>query len=173
MSVVTELCHIVSCVQCLPYHVAIIQRLFELKDSAQARKTHFFAGRYENIYLDRDSVPGLDFILNVALTQAARLLACKPAQLQLGFWFNIMQQGDVTLPHAHDDDDELLSGTYYLQIPPAAGKLLLTLPDGVRTIDPIEGNFVFFHPRIEHEVSRHPHATPRISIGMNIGPKLT
>jgi hypothetical protein len=173
MSVATELCHVVSCAQCLPYHASIIQRLFELKDSAQARKTHFFAGRYENIYLDRDSIPGLDFILNVALTEAVRLLACEPAQLQLGFWFNLMQAGDITLPHAHDDDDELLSATYYLQIPPDAGKLLLKLPEGIRTIDPVEGNFVFFHPCIEHEVTRHAHATPRISIGMNIGPHKT
>lgn len=170
MPVTSELCHSVSCVQCLPYHAPIVQRLFALKDTAQARKTHFFAGRYENIYLARDSIPGLEVILNFALAEAARLLACPPPQLQLGFWFNLMRQGDVTLPHAHDDDDELLSATYYLQIPPEAGRLLLQLPDGVRTIEPIEGNFVFFHPRIVHEVTRHSHATPRISIGMNIGP---
>ena len=171
MPIISELCHIVFCDQCLPYHAPIMQSLFALKDTEQARKTHFFAGRYENIYLERDSIPGLDPILSVALAEAGRLLACPPLQLQLGFWFNIMQQGDVTLAHTHDDDDELLSATYYLQIPADAGKLLLQLPDGVRTIDPIEGNFVFFHPRIEHEVSRHPHSTPRISIGMNIGPK--
>lgn len=130
-----------------------------------------FAGRYENIYLERNLVPGLDFILDVALTEAARLLASTKEAMQLGFWFNLMQQGDVTLPHSHDDDDELLSGTYYLQVPPDAGKLLLALPDGVRSIDPVEGQFVFFHPGIEHEVTRHQHATPRISLGINFGLK--
>jgi hypothetical protein len=171
MPVSTELCHVIACTQCQSYHASIRQRLFALKDTAQARKSHFFAGRYENIYLERDSIPDLDFILNFALTEASHLLACDPAQLQLGFWFNLMQQGDVTLPHAHDDDDELLSATYYLQIPPDAGKLLLKLPGGVRTIDPVEGSFVFFDPRIEHEVTRHEHVTPRISIGMNFGPQ--
>jgi hypothetical protein len=173
MPITTELCHVATYPQGLAYHAPIIEQLLALKDSEQARKSHFFAGRYENIYLARDSLPGLDVILNVALAEAARLLACQPEQLQMGFWFNLMQQGDVTLPHAHDDDDELLSGTYYLQVPPDAGKLLLNLPGGVRTIDPVAGNFVFFHPRIEHEVTRHAYATPRISLGMNIGPSKT
>lgn len=171
MQVDLDLCHFVTCPHCLQYHPAILRRLFELKDSEQAHKTHYFAGRYENIYLERDSIPGLDIILKVALNEAARLLACPPEALQLGFWFNLMQQGDVTLPHSHDDDDELLSATYYLQVPPDAGRLLLAQPDGVRSIDPVEGQFVFFHPRIEHEVTRHLHASPRISLGINIGPK--
>ena len=163
-------CHVTACVPCLATHEAIIRRLFQLKDSAQVRKTHLFAGRYENIYLEREQIPELESILDFALSEAAELLACQPTELQLGFWFNLMQQGDITLSHSHDDDDELLSATYYLQVPPDAGKLLLTLPDGVRSIDPIAGNFVFFHPGIEHEVSRHPHATARISLGINIGP---
>lgn len=169
--IAVDSCHIVTCPACLANHEKIIRRLFELKDTAQARKTHFFAGRYENIYLERVAIPELDIILNTALAEAAQLLTCAQSELTLGFWFNIMHQGDVTLLHAHDDDDELLSGTYYLQIPPDSGKLQLTLPDGIRRIEPIAGNFVFFHPGIEHEVTRHNHATPRISLGMNIGPK--
>jgi hypothetical protein len=171
--VTTALCHVLASPQCLPAHAAIIAKLFELKDGEQARKSHYFSGRYENIYLDRTLVPGLGAILNIALTEAAQLLSCGPDTLQLGFWFNLMQQGDVTLPHSHDDDDELLSATYYLQIPPASGSLLLQLPAGERHIDPVEGNFVFFHPRIEHEVTRHQHTTPRISLGINIGPAKT
>jgi len=104
-----DLCHIATCPHSLPYHPIILRRLFELKDSDQAHKTHYFAGRYENIYLERDSIPGLDVILNAAQAQAAQLLSCEKHELQLGFWFNLMQQGDVTLPHSHDDDDELLS----------------------------------------------------------------
>jgi hypothetical protein len=156
---------------CVTAHAQILLRLDQLKDTAQVRKTHFFGGRYENIYIDREQLPALEPVLAFALNEAARLLACPPAQLQLGFWFNLMQHGDVTLPHAHDDDDELLAATYYLQIPPQAGKLVLKLPEGTRSIDPIAGNFVFFHPAIEHEVTRHLHATARISIGINIGPK--
>lgn len=164
------LCHMTSCTPCLSHHTAIIERLFALKDSEQASKSHFFAGRYENIYLKRDLFPELEAIMDTALDVAANLLQCTKATLQLGFWFNLMQQGDVTLPHSHDDDDELLSATYYLKVPPQSGKLILTLPDGKRSIDPVEGQFVFFHPCIEHEVTQHGHITPRISLGINIGP---
>lgn len=170
MPVSPELCHVVACPQCLPYHPAIIQRLFALKDSRDTRKSHYFGGRYENIYLARERIPGLEHILDAALNTAAQLLVCTPETLRLGFWFNLMQQGDVTLPHSHDDDDELLSATYYLQVPPQAGRLVLQLPDGVREVEPVEGNFVFFDPRVEHEVTRHPHAKARISLGINIGP---
>lgn len=173
MSVTPELCHIVASPQCLPYHPAIIQRLCELKDGINVRKSHYFGGRYENIYLAREHIPGLEHILDTALNTAAQLLACTPQALQLGFWFNLMQRGDVTLPHTHDDDDELLSATYYLQIPPQAGKLLLKLPTGVREVEPVEGSFVFFDPRIEHEVTLHPHTNARISLGINIGPNLS
>ena len=169
--VAKETCHVAACTPCLAAHDAIIRQLLQLKDSAQVRKTHFFAGRYENIYFEQDKLPELESILDFALSEASKLLACQSEELHLGFWFNLMQQGDVTLPHAHDDDDELLSATYYLQIPPESGKLLLKLPAGNRTIDPITGNFVFFHPAVEHEVTRHPHTTPRISLGINIGLK--
>lgn len=167
----SALCHITSCSQCLPYHRAILERLVALKDSEQVHKSHFFAGRYENIYLDRNLIPELDPILEAAYHEAARILHCTTASLQLGFWFNLMQQGDVTLPHSHDDDDELLSATYYLQVPPGSGKLQLILPGGIRSIEPVAGRFVFFHPEIEHEVTQHGHATPRISLGINFGPR--
>lgn len=168
MRVHRDLCHVVACPHCLPYHPAIIQRLFELKDSGQARKSHYFAGRYENIYLEPQDLPGIDVILASAINEAAQLLACEPAGLRLRFWFNLMQQDDVTLPHTHDVDDEVLSATYYLQIPPRAGKLRLRLAGGVREIEPVEGNYVFFDPRVEHEVTTHPHASARISLGLNL-----
>jgi uncharacterized protein YcgL (UPF0745 family) len=162
-------CHVVACPHCLPYHPAIIQQLYALKDSDQARKSHYFAGRYENIYLAPQVVPEIDVILDSAVKQAASLLACKPSDLQLRFWFNLMQQNDVTLPHTHDVNDEVLSATYYLQIPPQSGKLLLRLADSVREIVPSEGTFVFFDPEIEHEVTIHQHAKARISLGLNFG----
>lgn len=164
-------CHIVSCPHCIAYHSAIIERLFALKDSERARKSHYFAGRYENIYLTPEDVPEIDVILDTAIREAARILDCESTDLQLRFWFNLMQQNDVTLPHTHDVNDEILSATYYLQTPPQSGRLLLRLGEDVREIEPVEGNFVFFDPQIEHEVTMHPHPTARISLGLNIGYK--
>ncbi|MBI1423663.1 MAG: hypothetical protein GC149_09390 [Gammaproteobacteria bacterium] len=154
-------------------HSAIIRRLFDLKDTDQVRKTHYFAGRYENIYINRDMLPDLNHVLDTAQLMAAKFLNCRFDDLKLGFWFNLMYADDITLPHTHDDNDELLAATYYLQIPPQAGKLILKLKDAVRSIDPVEGQFVFFHPGVEHEVTRHLSATPRISLGINFGPKKT
>lgn len=163
--------HIVSCPHCIAYHPAIIERLFALKDSDQVRKSHYFAGRYENIYLTLEDVPEINIILDTAANEAAQLLDCAPTDLQLRFWFNLMQQDDVTLPHTHDVDDEILSATYYLQTPPQSGRLLLQLGQEIREVEPVEGNFVFFDPRIEHEVTSHPHPTARISLGLNLGYK--
>lgn len=163
-------CHVIACPPCLINHAAIVAGLLLLKDSKQARKSHFFGGRYENIYLPRESLPGLQVILDTALAHAVNLLRCMPSQLQMGFWFNFMQQGEKTLAHAHDDDDELLSATYYLQVPPQSGTLILNLPDGARHIEPVSGNFVYFHPTVVHEVTEHVAVIPRISLGMNFGP---
>jgi len=162
---------LLSCPQCLARHGEILRQLGVLKDSELARRSHFFAGRFENLYLPREHMPALACILDTALAEAACLLERNAETLQLGFWFNIMQQGDVTLAHSHDDDDELLSATYYFQTPPGSGKLLLTLSNGPCSIDPVEGNFVFFHPAVIHEVSAHDHPSPRISLGLNIGPR--
>jgi len=160
-----------SCRRCLAQHPHVLRQLHAVRDSGQVRRSHYFAGRYENLYLPRESIPALNIILDSALAEAARLLNTDSAELQLGFWFNIMQQGDVTVAHSHDDADELLSATYYLQAPAGSAQLLLSLPDGPRGFAPVEGRFIFFHPALVHEVSAHPLPTPRISLGLNIGPR--
>jgi hypothetical protein len=160
-----------TCLDCLARHAQILDQLQSARDSNQVRRSHYFAGRYENLYIARELLPSLDIILDTALSESARLLKTDTAKLQLGFWFNIMQQGDVTLAHGHDDNDELLSATYYLQAPAGSAQLLLSLPDGPRRFEPVEGRFIFFHPAVIHEVSVHPLATPRISLGLNVGPR--
>lgn len=169
----TSLCHTLDCTACLTLNASISERVLALQHSALAQRTHYFAGRFENIYIDAQHFPGLQTILDTALAHAANLLALPQQTLKLGFWFNIMHSGDVTQPHSHDDHDELLSGTYYLQVPPGSGALILQLPDGMRTLTPVAGRFVFFHPAVEHEVLAHQADTPRISIGFNIGEALS
>jgi hypothetical protein len=160
-----------ACQRCLAQHPRILRQLHAVRDSELARNSHYFAGRYENLYIPRASIPALGIILDTALSEAARLLHTGAGELQLGFWFNIMQQGDVTLAHSHDDDDELLSATYYLQAPAGSAQLSLSLAGGPRRFEPVEGQFIFFHPAVEHEVSPHPLPTPRISLGLNFGPR--
>jgi len=113
----------------------------------------------------------MDEILDAALEQAGSLLSIDPASLHIGFWLNIMQQGQLTLKHSHDDDDELLSGTYYIAVPDQSSQLVLHFEKDHKCIEPREGMFVFFSPAIPHEVSINPAVQPRISIGFNIGLK--
>ena len=165
--------HTLICHECKPLHKGIVARFFSLLDDSQTRKTHFFNGRYENIYIAENQLTEIRPVLAMIFEEASRLLNCDKQDLSIGFWFNLMQKDDVTLAHTHDDDDELLSGTYYLQTPENSGKLTIT-PDNAEavTIEPQEATLVFFHPEQKHEVSQHYSLTPRISIGFNIGAKV-
>ena len=158
-----------NCVSCLPLHKSIIADFYAQMDTAHTVKSHFFQGRYENIYISEEYIRGLTTLLATIKNEAASVLQIPAENLKLGFWFNLMQQGDVTLPHSHDDDDELLSGTYYLQVPSNSAALLIHHPPSTTTIEPIEGQFVFFHPAVEHEVTQHHSAMARISLGFNLG----
>lgn len=106
---------------------------------------------------------------DVAIEQAARILACDPAALRMGWWLNIMRPGDITYAHAHDDGDELLSGTYYIDVPPHGGNLVLAQDAQRVEIEPFPGLFVFFRPWVAHEVTRNVSSSLRIAVGFNIG----
>ena len=150
-------------------NAGLAEAILALPSSAFNRRSHFFHGRYENLYIDAGRLPGLEAILTTARVHAAAILGQAPASLRLGFWLNIMHRGDVTTLHSHDDDDEVLSGVYYVQVPAEAGLFRLYQGKEVEEIRPVEGRFMFFDPALPHEVSEHRGEAPRISIGMNFG----
>ncbi|HEY9150736.1 MAG TPA: 2OG-Fe(II) oxygenase [Gammaproteobacteria bacterium] len=150
---------------------ALVAGMARHADDPATRKTHFFHGRYENLYIDRARIPELGTVLDVAAVVARRLLGLPDtAPLRCGGWFNRMGPGQVTLPHRHDDDDELLSAVYYVQVPPESGELLLHEPPVHTRVEPREGLFVFFPPTVLHEVTENRSMEERLSIGINIGP---
>ncbi len=165
--------HRVICHECKPLHATIIQQVLRLlEDDPDTQKSHFFNGRYENIYITKEQIPAIKPILQMILQESAKLLGCQQDDLQLGFWFNFMQKGDVTTPHSHSDNNELLSGTYYLQMPEQSGILTIALnPDSSISITPEEAALTCFHPTVKHQVTQHRAPIPRISIGFNIGYK--
>lgn len=150
---------------------ALIAAYRQHRDDADTRRSHFFAGRYENIYLPRSKLPGIEQILARA-EGAARAILCltQDTPLRSGFWVNEMNPGDVTLLHTHDDDDELLSGVYYLEVPERSGRLMLHTRGQTIPVYPEPGMFVFFPPAMPHEVTRNESGRPRLSLGINIGP---
>jgi hypothetical protein len=136
------------------------------------KKTHLFAGRYENIYLDERQVPALKPLLNEALALARNIL--KLSDIRAGYWFNDMPPGATTTLHTHDDDDELLSCVYYVRVPQNSGNLIIyddADSDGQRRIE-IEsstGDFIFFKPDVRHEVTKNNSSEHRLSVAFNFG----
>jgi len=135
-------------------------------------RTHLFDGRYENIYLNEQHIPELSPLIEEATQLAAEIL--KVENLRAGYWFNDMPPGATTTLHTHDDDDELLSGVYYVNVPENSGKLIIyddsdkNHPETIE-ITPTAGEFVFFKPDVRHEVSRNNSTKHRLSIGINFG----
>lgn len=158
-----------SCLPCLALHPNILADLRTQLTAQTTVKTHFFHGRYENVYISADNIRGLHTLLDFLRQQAATTLEVNPQVLKMGFWFNIMQHGDITTLHSHDDHDELLSGTYYLQTPGNSGQLCVHFQHQIQRIEPVSGHYVFFHPAVAHEVTRHQSSTARISLGFNFG----
>jgi len=145
-------------------------RFLELSASGQVRPTHFFAGRFENTYIEKDDIPDIAVVLDTLKQQAAHWLNQPLEQLRAGFWFNAMQAGQCTAPHHHDENDELLSAVYYIQVPEQSGDLILHEGEQQIRIQPEAGKLVMFAPGVSHEVTMHRGTGLRLSVGMNVGP---
>ena len=135
-----------------------------------SRKTHYFGGRYENLYFERESIPAVMKILEQANDYATEILKVSRQALRNGFWMNDMGPEQSTTEHDHDDNDELLSGVYYVQVPPESGELVIVDKHSRTFLAPQAGMFVFFAPNVVHSVSMNRSKERRISMGMNFGP---
>lgn len=149
---------------------ALLQGYLRHSAKGSSRGTHFYQGRYENIYIDRVLIPEIDQVLHMACTAAATILEIDVHSLKAGLWFNAMPPGSRTLKHAHDDDDELLSAVYYVSVPEHSGQLTLYAGDFCTHVVPQAGMFVFFPPTVQHDVSENCSQELRLSLGINIGP---
>ena len=145
------------------------QQYQAVRDAPDLQRSHYFEGRYENIYVPEDRLPALAPVLRAARQGAQQFLGRQVDALACGFWINEMGPGHITLPHLHDEDDELVSAVYYVRVPENSGALLLGQGDNRRRIVPREGRFVFFSPQLMHEVTRNNSSAIRLSVGMNFG----
>jgi len=150
-------------------NAAILKQYQAVRDKPELKRSHYFEGRYENIYVPREDVPALAQVLEEAVKGARGFLDNMDISLSVGYWFNEMGPGHVTLPHSHDEDDELVSGVYYVSVPESSGDLILTSGAASTRVTPAEGMFVFFSPAIRHEVTKNLGSGTRLSIGMNFG----
>lgn len=148
---------------------AIGSEFTALWDDPGLKRSHYFAGRYENLYVPEQRLPSLAPVLAAGRKGAAEYLGQPGLALSASFWMNAMGPGHVTLPHSHDEDDELVSGVYYISVPPDSGELILQQGLIHTRVAPVEGEFVFFPPDIVHEVSENRSQQLRLSVGMNFG----
>ena len=158
------------CADASALNTRLLERFIELAETDRVRQTHFYAGRFENIYLDVTDIPELATVLGLFRQQAGQWLNTEPARLRTGFWFNAMGPGHITSAHHHDENDELLSAAYYVRVPENSGDLVLYDQDETVRIKPQEGRLVMFPPSLMHEVTVNNSRELRLSVGMNIGP---
>ncbi len=156
----------------LPGHEPIDQTLldaFEREiEGPHVRRSHYELGRFENTYIERAAIPEVDPLCQAALDAARQILGRDG--LKLGFWFNVMQPGDRTARHTHEEDDELLSCVYYLEVATGCGDLLVYPQPAPIHITPQAGRFVFFPPQLAHAVEENRSGRRRLSAAFNFGP---
>jgi len=159
-----------ECKDCESLNAALRARIESLPESDIVRRHHYLGGRYENLYVALESIPKIRVILDLATAQAAHILNLPKKDLRMGWWLNVMRPGETTFAHTHDEDDEILAGAYYIDVPPHSGKLVLI--DGARReeVQPRAGMYIFFAPNTVHEVTRNESGQARVSVGFNIGP---
>lgn len=133
------------------------------------RRSHFFEGRYENIYIGRERLPVIELVLQAVCAVAAQLHGGISTDYRAGFWFNDTPPGGRTLPHTHDDDDELLSCVYYVEVPDNAGCLVVEEGGQRLVVRPRAGRLVFFAPAALHWVTPNLSDGNRLSVGINVG----
>ncbi len=151
----------------------LLKGLHQYIDDNETRKTHFFMGRYENIYIDEQQIPAIREVLDACIEFSSQILGVSPDTLKAGLWFNVMGPGDKTTLHQHDDDDELLSAVYYVDTPDNSGFLKIGKQAVLSSITPKAGMFVFFPPNMPHEVTENFSSHKRVSLGINIGPAVS
>lgn len=148
----------------------LVRAFWRLTAAPSTRRSHFVAGRYENIYPDLGDMAEANAVLAEIRRHAMTILKVGAGQdLSFNVWFNVMAPGDATLAHRHDVDDERLSGVYYLTVPRASGDLVVATPAGRRVVAPQPGLLVFFPPHWEHEVTPHRGRGVRLSMAFNAG----
>lgn len=164
------------------------------------RRSHFIGGRFENLYLKSERLPGSDQVLRFALEQARRVLKQRPAwngglsdsglsdsdwrddgllvnsllvdggPLRVGFWLNAMEPGQQTSRHRHEENDEICSGVYYITAPSGSGDILFHDPPFQTRVSPRAGMLLLFSPSLDHAVEVNRSNARRLSLAFNIGP---
>jgi hypothetical protein len=168
--------HRIACIEAVqhprpePLNARLAAAFAGLADVDFDRRTHFIDGRFENLYVPTGRLAGVEDLLEFAIDQARTFLAPSAPTLRCGFWLNAMRPGERTSRHAHDENDELLSGVYYVTAPNASGDILFhDHPFQIR-VTPRPGLLLLFAPSLLHSVEVNRSDQLRLSVAFNLGP---
>ena len=88
-------------------------------------------------------------------------------------WLNVNSKGDSNIRHTHFNSSILLSGVFYVKVPPNSGNIRFYDPRGISIHNPPDnryyfGMLLFFPSWFEHSVEENKSDEERMSIGFNI-----
>jgi uncharacterized protein (TIGR02466 family) len=122
--------------------------------------------------------------IRAACTAALREMGQGERSFYLQSWINLHDRGGFNFLHMHEGS--LLSGSFYLQVPPGSGEFVFRdpragvvhgyvkggVPNGHADVHlrPSEGLLVLFPCWMEHYVEPHEADEPRITIAFNANP---
>jgi uncharacterized protein (TIGR02466 family) len=131
--------------------------------------------------LERPEFSSLNHEIRAACNGALREMGQEKLAFSLQSWINMHDRGGFNFLHMHEGS--LLSGTFYISVPPGAGQFVFRdprpgvlngsikggVPNGHADVHltPSAGLMVLFPCWMEHYVEPHESDAPRIAIGFN------
>ena len=131
--------------------------------------------------LDRPVFAPLREAVHAGCAAALRDMGVPPLRFELQSWVNLHDRGGFNFLHVHEGS--LLSGSFYLKVPPGSGRFVFrdprpgvvhgyvkgAVPNGYSDIQltPEAGLMVLFPCWMEHYVEPHDSDEPRIVIAFN------
>ena len=150
------------------------------QNTGNFQHTHYINQRWENIYLNPQSIPSVLPLLSFALSKALELARdiLKPHQTLIiphellgyeknEFWFNAAYEGQSTGIHNHIKQ-AIISGVFYLQVPENSANLFFkSEKNNELEVEAETGKLIFFPSELDHYVPENESSELRISLSFN------
>jgi len=148
----------------------LLTAFVELDSSVFSHRSHFIDDRFENLYIAEERLPGLADLIGFARDQGQTVLGPAAPSLKCGFWINAMEPGQRTSRHSHEENDELLSGVYYISAGADSGDILFHDDPFEIRVTPQPGLMLLFPPALVLSVEPNRSTHLRLSVAFNFGP---
>lgn len=160
---------------------AEVRRMRAASPESAGRTNRFGWNSRDMAVLDRPAFFALRDFIRTCCSRALAEMGAPDIPFALQSWVNLHERGGFNYLHVHEGS--LLSGSFYLKVPPGSGRLVFrdprpgvihgyvngAVPNGHRDIHltPHAGLAVFFPCWMEHYVEPHDSDEPRIVIAYN------